>query len=51
MTVTAVEYMPQVVPIVLTYGTQTSFDSHYLMDVRIFTVEPAKIRTLVAAIK
>ncbi len=51
MTVTAVQAMPQPVPVVLTYGGQASFGSHYLLDVRFFTVEPANIKTLVAAIK
>jgi hypothetical protein len=51
MTVTAVGPTPQLVPVVVTYGGQASFASHYLLDVRIFTVEPAKIKTMVAAIK
>jgi hypothetical protein len=50
MTVTAVGKMPQVVPVVVTYA-QVSFADHYLMDVRIVTESPKKIKTVVSAIK
>lgn len=51
MTVTAVEPMPQLVPVVVTYGGPTSFANHYLLDVRIFTDVPRKITMLVTAVK
>lgn len=51
MTLTAVGAMPQLVPVVVTYAGPASFAQHYLLDVRIFTVPPKRIRTLVAAIK
>lgn len=50
MTVTAVGQMPQVIPVVVTYA-QVSFAVHYLLDVRIVTESPKKIKTVVTAVK